>query len=65
MRNVIKMALKLLFLQQNQKNCAAVGGLVPQAPFVIHLSCMSLFSTGPESDNFYAKKLRLVQALSL
>ena len=34
-----------------------------QAPFLIRLSCISLFSTGPKIDNFSAKKCLLAQAL--
>ena len=41
-RNVIEMALKLLFLPQNHKNRPAAGGSAPQAPSVIRLSCIGL-----------------------
>ena len=55
-RNVIEMALKLVFLPQTHKNCPAAGGSVPPGPSVIRLSCISLFSTGPKLENFCAKK---------
>ena len=51
-RNVIEMALKLLFLPKNYKNHSAAGGSLPHAPSVICLSCISLFSTGPKLDSF-------------
>ena len=56
LQNVIKIALKSLFLLQNHKNCPAFGGYPPQALSVTRLSCITLFSTGPKLDNFCAKK---------
>ena len=57
MRKVIEMALKLLSLPQNHKNRPAAGALRPSAlcETVIHLSYISLFSTGPKLENFCAK----------
>ena len=46
----------LNFLPQNHKNHSATGGSAPQAPSVIRLSYIDLFSTGPKLDNFWAKK---------
>ena len=54
-RNVIEMALKLLFLSQNYKNRPAAGDSDPRPLFVTHLSGISLFSTGPKLENFWAK----------
>ena len=56
-RKMIEMALKLLFLSQNHKNCPAIRGSAPQAPSVIRLSCSSLVSTGPKLDNFCRKEI--------
>ena len=70
-RNVIEMALKLLFLPQNHKTCpAAEGSAAPPPPppppppglSVICLSCIILFSTGSKLENFMQKNLLLVQA---
>ena len=55
-QTVIELALKLLFLEQNYKNCPAVGGSTNQAPYGKPLSCISLFSTMHKLDNFHAKK---------
>ena len=62
-RNVIEeMVLKLQFFQQNHKNHPGLGALTPRPLFVTHLSCISLFSTGPKLENFCVKKvLVLVQ----
>ena len=45
MRNVIEMALKLLFFAAKSQKSPSGWGLCPQAPSVISLSCISLFST--------------------
>ena len=62
------MTLKLLFICCKIKKLAQRLGVHPQAPvhshyifskyasFVTHLSCISVFSTGPKLDNFCAKK---------
>ena len=56
-RNMIEMASKLRFLLQNNKIRPSAGGSVPQILFVIRLSCISLFSTGPKLYNFCAKEI--------
>ena len=55
------MALKLLLLPQNYKNCPAPGGSAPHTPSVMRLSCISLFNTGPKLDNWF--KPPLIQIL--
>ena len=56
MRNIIEMAIKLLFF------CRKIVKIT-QAPSVIRLSCIDLFGMEPKLDNFGAKKnLRFVQA---
>ena len=54
------------FCRKNNKNRPAAGALTPKPPFVTHLSCISLFSSGPKLHIFCAKKfLLLFQASSL
>ena len=50
------MASKLLFFAAKSQKPPSGWGLCPQAPFVIHLSCIGLFSSRPELDNFCANK---------
>ena len=58
------MALELLLLPQKS---SSGWGRCPQAPSVISLSCIRLFSSGPKLDNFCARNidLRFTRALSL
>ena len=53
---MIEMALKLLFFAANSQISPSSRGFCTQVPFVIRLSCIGLFSTGPKLDNFCAKK---------
>ena len=65
---MIKMALKSVLFYRKITNIAQRLGAPlsgpsqshylfrDYAPFVTRLSCISLFSTGPKSDNFWAKK---------
>ena len=57
MRNVIKMAVKLLFFAKKITKLPRGRGLCPQAPSVIRLSCIGLLSTRPKIGNFRAKKM--------
>ena len=65
MRNVIKMALKLLFFAAKSQKLFSGWGLCSQAPFVKRLNCISLFSKGLNYTNSVQKNLLLVQVLSL
>ena len=66
-RNVIEMALKSLFFATKSEKSLSYWELCFQAPFVIHLSCIGLFSAGPKLDNLRAKKQQqlFVQAPSV
>ena len=55
-RNVIEMALKLLFFAAKSQKPLSGRGLCPQATSVIHLTCSGLFITGPKLDNICEKK---------
>ena len=44
-------------MPQNHKKYLAAGGSALQASFVIRLSYINLFSTGPKLDYFLAKKM--------
>ena len=57
MRNVIEMALKLLFYAAKSQNSPSGWGLCPQARSVTSLSSVSLFSTIPKLGNFCSKKI--------
>ena len=74
-RNVITMMLNSCFLMQNHQNFSAAGDSSPipvfshyiftdYASYVTRLSCISLFSTGPKSANFCAKKILLLFLIS-
>ena len=54
MRNVIEMALKLLFLPQIFKNHPAVMGSAP-GPLCDTLTLHQFVQQGPKLDNFCAK----------
>ena len=50
------MAIKSLFFVESRKSPSS-WGLCPQISSVMHLSCISLFSTGSKLDNFCGKKI--------
>ena len=63
MRNVIEMALNCFFFAAKLQKSPSSWGLCSHASSVIRLSCISLFSTWPELNNFCAKKFTFSSSL--
>ena len=57
MQTAIEMALKFLVFAAKLPSS---WKLRPQAPFLIRLGCIDLFSAGPKLDNFCAQSLSLL-----